>query len=289
MRKRLVSVILGTMMVVSLVGCSKEATVSNGNVNSEMQQSDTEKTSEDGSFEIIYPVETPNGEETEKQTETAAPEVTTKPVETQKPEETTQPVESVKGTNQLTDEMNEKVEVFKYLTDLEKKPTTRTVEVGGKIGISGWQNATLYSQDTGIASVDGMIVTGVSEGTTYVVVESSLGATQVYCIVVKGISSSNEQVDVNIQKGTNQLTPKMNEEVEVFKYLTELEQRPLTRTIEVGGKVGIGGYQNATLYSQDTGIASVDGMIVSGVSKGTTYVVVESSLGLRQVYKIIVK
>ena len=87
MRKRLVSIILGTMMAFSLIGCSKEATVSNGNANSEMKQSDTEKTSEDGSFEIIYPVETPNGEETEKQTETAAPEVTTKPVETQKPEE----------------------------------------------------------------------------------------------------------------------------------------------------------------------------------------------------------
>ena len=42
------------------------------------------------------------------------------------------------------------------------------------------------------------------------------------------------------------------------------------------------------LYSQDTGIANIEGKIIAGVSKRTTYVVVEY-MGHRDVYKIIVE
>lgn len=287
MRKRLVSMVLGIIMVVSLVGCGKEAAVSK-----DVGKESAAETTIGESFEVIAPIESTEEETTPVEVETQ--ELTTqfetdKPVETTTQEQIKESVENIKGTNQLTAEMNDEVEAFKYLSDLEKRIFIKDVSVGGKVSISAWQDSTLYSQDTGIATVDGMIITGVSEGTTYVVAESSLGLRQIYCINVKGQSVEVGTSSENMPLGKNQLTDKMNEEVEVFKYLSEMEQRLNTKNVSVGGKVSISAWLNSTLYSQDTGIALAEGMIITGVSKGTTYVVVESSLGLRQVYKIIVE
>lgn len=171
MRKKLLSIVIGIIMTIGLVGCSETSDSVKETVKNETKE-ELQDSSVDDLLEIIEPLETTQ-DKVEKQTETTAPV------------ETTKPIGGVKGTNQLTEEMNEEVEVFKCLTDLEKEVMTRTIEVGGKVGISAWQDSTLYSQDTGIASVEGMIVSGVSEGTTYVVVESQLGLRQVYKIIVK--------------------------------------------------------------------------------------------------------
>lgn len=289
MRKKLIGTIIGTMMIVSLMGCGKEANVSKDDIQGSVAETTTEET-----MEVLKPIESTEEVTTSEDTkpsEGITQVETTKPVETTTPEVTTKPAESVKGTNQLTDEMNEEVEVFKYLDDLSKKTRTETVTVGGKISLAlVLPGSTIYSQDTGIAVADGLIITGVSEGTTYVVAESSLGQRMVFCINVKGQSSESGNEEQHIQIGENQLTSEMNEEVEVFKHLDDLSQRTRTETVAVGGKVSIALIlSGSTIYSQDTGIAVADGLIITGISKGTTYIVAESPLGLRNVFKIIVE
>lgn len=92
-----------------------------------------------------------------------------------------------------------------------------------------------------------------------------------------------------VVQGANQLTKEMNEDVEVFKYSSENMQKLKTLKTTVGGKVSIStAWQDYTILSQNTAVAVADGKIICGVSQGTTYVVVVSSLGLRTVYKVVV-
>ena len=291
MKKRLVTILMGTMMIFSMFGCGSEANSSKDDENTETKES----------LVVIEPVETTKDEETEKITETTTVEEQntqgdeTKPVETSKLEETskldqetTGDAESVKGTNQLTDKMNEKVEVFKSYTEQQQRVNTLNTTVGGKASVwTSWSDYKIYSQDTGIAKIEGKIVYGVSEGTTYIVVEC-MSLMEVYKVVVKGIANSENET-INIQLGTNQLTDEMMEKVEIFKCYTEQQQRVSTLKVTVGNEVAIDtAWKDYELYSQDTGIADIKGKVIYGVAKGTTYVVIEC-MSLQQVYKIIVE
>ena len=92
-----------------------------------------------------------------------------------------------------------------------------------------------------------------------------------------------------LNKKTNQMTTAMNNEVEAFKYTNAMDQNLSTIRIPVGGKGAIStAWQNYTLYSQNTDIASIDGKTITGVSKGTTYVIIKQG-SIMQVYKIIVE
>ena len=279
MKKKLLGTILATIMVISLAGCGKEVAKSQGDLTVGTEQ-DAEATTGE-SLEVLKPVETT------KQEETSSAEVTT-PEETAKQEETTKPVESNKGINQLDEEMNEKVEVFKCYTEQKQRLFTIETTVGGRAAIDTvWDDYNLYSQNTGIAKIEGKIICGVTEGTTYVVIEC-MSIREVYKIIVKGESSSGS-ININSQIGTNQLNEEMNEKVEVFKCYTEQKQRLFTIKTTVGGKAAIDTvWDDYKLYSQDTGIANINGKLIYGVSKGTTYVVIEC-MSLKEVYKIVVE
>ena len=92
---------------------------------------------------------------------------------------------TVKGTNQLTDEMMEKVEIFKCYTEQQQRVSTLKVTVGNEVAIdTAWKDYELYSQDTGIADIKGKVIYGVAKGTTYVVIEC-MSLQQVYKIIVE--------------------------------------------------------------------------------------------------------
>lgn len=281
MRKRLMSIAIGAMMVIGLVGCSEKTVAIKETTKSDIQQDASKELFNGDSLEIIDPVKTPQ--------ETDTPADTIKPTETEKTVETTKPTEGMKGTNQLTDEMNEKVEVFKCYTDQKQRLFTIEATVGGKASIwTSWDNYKIYSQDTGVAKAEGQIIYGVSEGTTYIVVEC-MSLTEVYKVVVKGVANIEDVGSDNVQLGINQLTDEMNEKVEVFKCYTDQKQRLFTIETTVGGKAAIDtAWSDYKIYSQDTGIAKAEGQIIYGISKGTTYVVVEC-MSLKEVYKIIVE
>lgn len=108
--------------------------------------------------------------------------------------------------------------------------------------------------------------------------------------IVMGSSCTRNAQEEGVLKGKNQLTEEMNEEVEAFKSYSDQMQQLTTIKIEVGEKTGIRtAWRDYKLYSKDTGVANIEGKKIVGISKGVTYVVVESQLGLRKVYKIIVK
>ena len=275
MRKKLLSIVIGIIMTIGLVGCSETSDSVKETVKNETKE-ELQDSSVDDLLEIIEPLETTQ-DKVEKQTETTAPV------------ETTKPIGGVKGTNQLTDEMNEEVDVFKCYTDQKQRLFTIEVTVGGKASIwTSWDNYKIYSQDTGVAKAEGQIIYGVSEGTTYIVVEC-MSLTEVYKVVVKGVANIEDVGSDNVQLGINQLTDDMNEKVEVFKCYTDQKQRLFTIETTVGGKAAIDtAWSDYKIYSQDTGIAKAEGQIIYGISKGTTYVVVEC-MSLKEVYKIIVE
>ena len=65
---------------------------------------------------------------------------------------------------------------------------TVTVAVGGYVTpplAMTWENATIYSENTAVAIGEGMLVKGVSPGTTYLLIESEYGTTLVYRVIVQ--------------------------------------------------------------------------------------------------------
>ena len=94
----------------------------------------------------------------------------------------------VAGENQIPDKYENVVTSLMYADDLIRRTSTLRVDVGDYVtpyAAMSWQDCRIYSQNTNIAIGEGNLVKGVSKGETYVVVESELGTTTGYVIIVE--------------------------------------------------------------------------------------------------------
>lgn len=105
-------------------------------------------------------------------------------------------------------------------------------------------------------------------------------------------TNEGENEQVLVKQGINEIPAKYEKEVEEFKYQQEGFINLQTLNISVGEFVtpmAASTWSGCTIYSQNTAIAKAEGSIIEGISPGTVYVIVESSLGLTQVYKVVVE
>lgn len=89
----------------------------------------------------------------------------------------------------------------------------------------------------------------------------------------------------------NELNDEYNQDVEEFKYINKSQQNLRTLKINVGEKVtpqAATVWTDCEIFSQNTAIAKATGSIVQGIARGETYIVVEGSTGISQVYKVVV-
>lgn len=99
--------------------------------------------------------------------------------------------EPTSSNNEIPSRLESSLIALKYADKLSLINKTVYVREGGYISLPAatmWQNAGevyIYSEDTSIAVGESPLVKGVSKGTTYVVVESSLGSSTAYCVVVE--------------------------------------------------------------------------------------------------------
>ena len=97
-------------------------------------------------------------------------------------------VKPIKGTNQIPKEYENQIDALKNVNSMVLSLYTLNVKVGEKttpMAADTWENATIYSQDTGIAVGEGLTVKGVAKGETYVIVESKQGSTLAYYVIVE--------------------------------------------------------------------------------------------------------
>lgn len=93
-----------------------------------------------------------------------------------------------KGTNQIPKKYENQIDALKNTNSMVLSLYMLNVKVGEKttpMAASTWSNATIYSQDTGIAVGEGLTVKGVAKGETYVIVESKEGSTVAYYVIVE--------------------------------------------------------------------------------------------------------
>ena len=101
--------------------------------------------------------------------------------------------------------------------------------------------------------------------------------------------SSLPQISANSSK--NELTEEYNQDVEAFKYLDKSQRNLRTLKIKVGEKItpqAAAVWSDCEIFSQNTNIAKAQGIVIEGISKGETYVVVEAATGMSQVFMVVV-
>ncbi len=117
--------------------------------------------------------------------EDKTPPETTVPMTTT---EATTAVPVIQGENQVPEEYNKQIEAFASLDSMAASLQTVTVAAGQSqtpFLWAIWTNAVTYSQNTAIATVDGVVIQGVAPGETYVVcVPSEGGSPQVMKVIV---------------------------------------------------------------------------------------------------------
>ncbi|MDR0871845.1 MAG: hypothetical protein LBN27_00050, partial [Prevotellaceae bacterium] len=118
--------------------------------------------------------------------------------------------------------------------------------VGKTVDVKKADNGTIWtSRNTGIATVAGGVVTGVSAGTVYIINTNANGC------------ADSVQVTINA-----------------------LPTFAATPSVCINGTVNVSGTNNGTIWtSRNTGIATVAGGAVSGVSAGTVYIINENANG----------
>lgn len=92
------------------------------------------------------------------------------------------------STNQIPQKHQSLITATEHSDPLSLQNKTLYVNVGEYVTpppASIWGDVTIYSQDTTVAVGEGILVKGVSKGTTYIIVESRLGSAAAFCIVVK--------------------------------------------------------------------------------------------------------
>ncbi len=89
----------------------------------------------------------------------------------------------------------------------------------------------------------------------------------------------------------NELTEEYNQDVEAFKYLDKSQRNLRTLEIKVGEKITpppAAIWEDCEIFSQNTAVAKAQGIVIEGISKGETYVVVEAATGMSQVFMVVV-
>jgi hypothetical protein len=108
-------------------------------------------------------------------------------------------------------------------------------------------------------------------------------------VVTSSNEESSSQAVTNVSK--NELDDDYNQDVEEFKYLDKAQKNLRTLKIKVGEKItpqAAAVWGDCEIFSQNTDIAKAQGIIVEGISKGETYIVVEASTGMSQVFMVVV-
>lgn len=104
-----------------------------------------------------------------------------------------------------------------------------------------------------------------------------------------------DEADTNKNNSTNQIPEHLEGQVNGLKYADRLSLSNKTVYVRVGEYATLSAaqmWQNAgpiTIYSGDTSIAVGESPMVKGISKGTTFVVVESFLGSATAYCVVVE
>ena len=107
-----------------------------------------------------------------------------------------------------------------------------------------------------------------------------------------GDTTTQSTTSTTVAAETNQIPAEHQNAITAFRYTSEQTQETLTVTVAVGGYVTpplAMTWENATFYSENTAIAIGEGMLVKGVSPGTTYLLIESEYGTTLVYRVIVQ
>ena len=92
--------------------------------------------------------------------------------------------------------------------------------------------------------------------------------------------------------GENQIPEENEKDVTALKYGNKLTQQVSTIYVEVGGYVtpqAASVWDDVTIYSENTAIAVGEGVLVKGVAKGDTYVVVKTRGNMASAYHVIVE
>ena len=92
--------------------------------------------------------------------------------------------------------------------------------------------------------------------------------------------------------GQNQILPEHENEIKALQHSDKLALSNSTLYVDVGGYVTpppATVWSDIKIYSQDTSIAVGEDLLVKGVSPGTTYIIVESRLGISSAFRVIVE
>ncbi len=92
------------------------------------------------------------------------------------------------GENEIPSKFENEVTALMYADEMSKGLRTIRLKVGEfatPSAASVWGDVTIYSQDTSIAIGEGILVKGVSRGETYILIESAVGSTTAYYIIVE--------------------------------------------------------------------------------------------------------
>ncbi len=106
------------------------------------------------------------------------------------------------------------------------------------------------------------------------------------------VVSSQQTPAVTMPSGPNQILPEHEQEITALQYSSDLALSNKTLTIKVGEYVTpppANIWTGIKIYSQNTNIAIGEGVLVKGVSPGTTYIIVEEKLGLTSAFRVIVE
>lgn len=106
------------------------------------------------------------------------------------------------------------------------------------------------------------------------------------------VTSSRNESTIVESSSTNQILPQHEQDVTALQYSSDLALSNKTLKVKVGEYITpppANVWEGIKIYSQDTNIAIGEGVLVKGVSPGTTYIIVEEKLGLTSAFKVIVE
>ena len=106
------------------------------------------------------------------------------------------------------------------------------------------------------------------------------------------VVSSQETSAVSVPSGPNQILPEHEQEITALQYSSDLALSNKTLKVKVGEYVTpppANIWTGIKIYSQNTNVAVGEGVLVKGVSPGTTYIIVEEKLGLTSAFRVIVE
>lgn len=171
-----IGIILGAVLSAAGNGGNSDKTDNSGGGTTQQENQTGNQTPENN--------KTPESDKNGGQSEEKVPSTPTNSAENEKDGQTS-------GNSEIPSHLEGSVTALKNSDKLSLSNKTLYVRVGEYIAPSAatmWQNVGpvyIYSEDTSIALGEPPLIKGVAKGTTFVVVESSLGGNSAYCVVVE--------------------------------------------------------------------------------------------------------